>query len=363
MPMGPELVSGARQRADELSGDASAVRGPLKGYHHETYVLPLPGATGAIKVREPREEILWFDRRCFSSEEELLESLQGHIDVIPDVLDIGGMRFQRFVEGSVLPSRAWAGRRLPDAVFGQVLELFRQMVRITPDMLPVERRCEARDRGEDGDTSGFLERLIIFMEERVYQRNLAEFGTLFEELGVGGESFIRLRKNVGALTERPFCLLHADLHRKNLIVDPMGRLWAIDWELAVLGDPLYDLATHLYLMRYPADQADRMAEEWCRIVERIRPGSSAGWYDDLPRLLDFKRAQSVFTDVIRVSSSLHHGPGFDRLALARAARTLRRVLRAAEEPLDLLWVPSASQIARSLLRHQRHEGIRRPSGF
>ncbi|CAM5643364.1 hypothetical protein SGRIM128S_09667 [Streptomyces griseomycini] len=33
------------------------------------------------------------------------------------------------------------------------------------------------------------------------------------------------------------------------IVDPQGGLWVIDWELAMIGDPLYDLATHLHLMR------------------------------------------------------------------------------------------------------------------
>lgn len=77
----------------------------------------------------------------------------------------------------------------------------------------------------------------------------------------------------------------------------------------MLGDPLYDLATHLYLMRFPADQHRRVIRDWCRVVEHIRPGSSRGWEHDLPLILDFKRAQSVFTDVIRVSGLCCGGTG------------------------------------------------------
>lgn len=42
--MSPESDSRARLHAVEASGgEESAVEGPLHGYHHETYVFPLPG--------------------------------------------------------------------------------------------------------------------------------------------------------------------------------------------------------------------------------------------------------------------------------------------------------------------------------
>lgn len=351
--MTPQVVSGARRRADELSGDPSLVQGPLKGYHHETYVLALPDGTRAVKVREPRAEILWFDRRCFQSEEELLLALQGHVSRVPDLVDVEGMKLQRFIEGRTLGARRWSGRRVSDAVFEQIVDLFREMVPITPGMLRVERRCETRDRPEDGDSNGFLERLIAFTEEQVYEKNHTEFAGLFRDLGVTADSFALLRKCVSGLRERPFCLLHADLHRENFVIDPHGRLWAIDWELAMVGDPLYDLATHLYLMRYPEDQARRMTREWCQVAEEIRPGTSAGWERDLPMILDFKRAQSVFTDVIRVSLSLHDASGFDWVALPWAAAKLHRILEAAAGPLGLAQVASRPQIMAALARWHR----------
>lgn len=339
-----------------MSGDPSLVRGPLEGYHHETYVLALPGGTRAVKVREPRAEILWFDRRCFRSEEELLTALRPHISRVPDVVDVGGMPLQTFIEGRTLGELRRPGRRVPESACEQILDLFGETVRVTPDMLDAERRCEDRDRAEDGDSDGFLERLIVFVEEQVYAKNSPVFAGLFHALGLSEESFGLLRKHVLGLRGRSFGLLHADLHRENLIVDPAGRLWAIDWELAMLGDPLYDLATHLYLMRYPADQERRMAAGWRRAVERCAPGAANGWEEDLPPLLDFKRAQSVFTDVIRVALSLREEGGFDRAALPAAAGRLRRILAAAARPLGLVEVPSRAQIMAALIRWHEELG-------
>jgi aminoglycoside phosphotransferase (APT) family kinase protein len=343
-----------------MSGDSSVVRGPLKGYHHETYVLPLWDGSRFVKCREPREQILWFDRRCFQSEEELLRALQGHITRVPEVVDIEGMGLQGFIEGRTLGRSNWWTRRIPEAVFEQIVDLFREMVRVTPDMLSVQRRCESVDRPRDGDSDGFLERLIVFTEQQVYDRNRKRFERLFSELGVEDGSFKYLRRHVAGLVERPFCLLHGDLHRENLIIDPQGQLWAIDWELALLGDPLYDLATHLHLMRYPAAQEQRMVREWHAAVERIRPGSARGLTKDLCRIVDFKRAQSVITDVIRLSLSLYDGADFDWRRLPLVARKLRMALAAAAIPLGLTEVPNHSRIMAALARW--HSTVNRGPG-
>ncbi|MEU6098991.1 phosphotransferase [Streptomyces sp. NPDC047079] len=346
--------SKARQRAAEMSGELAYVEGPLAGYHHETYVIPLPdtvvgrptaGSTPVRgKVREPRSNLLWFDRRCFASEEDLLHALHGRIPGIPDLIEVAGMRLQRFVEGRTLGSLHASGRAIPDGIAAQILGLFRHMVGIAPEGLTVERQCAPHDRPDDGDTAGFLERLICFAEERVYQENLPRFPGLFASLGLDDDSFRRLRKHVAGLTERPFCLLHADLHRENFVVDDEGRLWTIDWELAMIGDPLYDLATHLHLMRYPSAQAALMVSRWREVAEEERPGSSRGLEEDLPRLLDLKRAQSVFTDLVRATQTLDARPEFGERLLPQQATRVRRVLVAGAEPLGLDPVPSHEDV-------------------
>ena len=326
------------------------ISGPLKGYHHETYVLTMPGETRIVKLHEPRERILWFDRRCFRSEEALLRELHGRISRIPVIHDVEGMALQVFIEGHTLKSGRWGDRRIPEEVHGQIVDLFRELAHVTPNTLEVEHSCEAKDRADDGDCDGFLERLVVFVEDQVYEKNSPDFGRLFTDLGLHPDAFAQLRKNVSGLTRRDFCLLHADLHRETFILDPLNQLWSIDWELAMLGDPLYDLATHLYLMSYPADQERRMAEDWARAVRGVRPSSARGWAEDLDRILAFKRAQCVFTDVIRLSLSLRDGPNVNWVRLPSAVRKLQAIMTAAAAPLGLAEIPSRSRIAAALVR-------------
>ncbi|MEU6845969.1 phosphotransferase [Streptomyces sp. NPDC046716] len=347
--MAVEKTSRARRTAATLSRSEPEIEGPLKGYHHETYVISLKGASDHLasvrwKCREPREGLYWFDRRCFPSEEAVVEALTGRITSVPELIETKGVRLQRFVEGETLGARYGVGDEIPEAIMRQILNVFAELARIQPATLTVKCLCAAEDRVRDGDTNGFLERLIRFTEMSVYRKHRNLYGDLFAELGIPGDAFKSLREQVAGLRERPFRLLHADLHRENLILDPSDRLWVIDWELAMFGDPLYDLATHLHLMRYPEVQEKRVVEEW-RDVEGS--ASSVGLDDDLPLLLAYKRAQSVFTDVIRSALTLRNaGRAVDRTGLlAATARKLHSVLLHGAPPLGVISVPATRSIA------------------
>lgn len=357
--MSPESASVARLHAVEVSGDESVVEGPLRGYHHETYVFPLLGEgegglgrSGRWKCREPRDGLLWFDRRCFDSDEQVLQAIAGRIGGIPELIELGGVKLQRFVEGRTLGSICKSGTSVPDVFLQQIMNLFRELIPLTAENMTAERRCDPVDRPKEGDTDGFLERLIHFTEHSVYLRNADRFERLFANLGVGPGSFERLRGHVLGLHRRPFCLLHADLHRENFIVDAELRLWTIDWELSMVGDPVYDLATHLHLMRYPERQAREVVKQWCAIAESVRRGSSNGVGGDLASLLDYKRAQSVFTDVMRTALSLESDAGSERRLgnLFFAALRLRGILADAAVPLGLESVPGPHRIATELRR-------------
>ncbi|MFC7935144.1 phosphotransferase [Streptomyces sp. NPDC057387] len=359
--------SAARMRAVETSGDASAVEGPLRDYHQETYVVLPPRALRTAgearwKCREPQSGLRWFDRRCFVSGDRLLRALRGRITHVPDVFEFDGLHLQRFIEGQTLGSLHAAGHAVPHELLRQIVRLFGQTAAVTPGALTVERLCRPEDRPEDGDSDGFMERLVRFTEERVYAANLGEFGSLFAELGLDDGAFKRLREHVAGLRERPFCLLHADLHRENFIVDADRRLWTIDWELALVGDPLYELATHLHLMRYPSWQRRQVMEGWRRAVEAARPGGTHGWRHDLDLLLGYKRSQSVFTDVVREAVSLGRAGSPPGPRAALAAERLHGILCAAALPLGLEPVPGPAEIGTALVRwsRTRTEGVSFP---
>lgn len=94
----------------------------------------------------------------------------------------------------------------------------------------------------------------VSMPAAPYQRGPGkELEELLDALRVPPARLDAFEQRHRELTDRPRKLLHGDLHSKNFVVDRSGHLWTIDWELALVGDPLYDLATHLHLMGYTAD--------------------------------------------------------------------------------------------------------------
>ena len=104
----------------------------------------------------------------------------------------------------------------------------------------------------------------------------------------------------------------------------------------MIGDPLYDLATHLHLMRYSRKEAERVSGLWRRAVESRRPECVKGWEADLDVLRDYKRAQSVYTDVIRAALALgRRHPELDLDQLQKVAGRVRQALAAARRPLGL----------------------------
>ncbi|WP_327709748.1 aminoglycoside phosphotransferase family protein [Streptomyces sp. NBC_00464] len=346
-------VPGARERAAALVPDERLLVGPLKGYHHETYAFPLPATGGSgvqswWKCRDPRAGLFWFDLRWFSSEKELVRALAGRITRIPAVVDRESVSLYTFIEGRTLGELSPPGRPLSWHHEHQIGVLFRELASVGID--EIEEGCgPGRPDGRRDDSAAFLARLIDFTERHVYRRHLPGYGALFSGLGIRGDSLERLRKQARQLTPRPYVLVHGDLHRENFIVDRRGDLWTIDWELAMIGDPLYDLATHLHLMRYPSDERERITGIWLSEVERARPGSSEGWEHDLPVLLGYKRAQSVYTDVIRTALSLSEGPGSDR-QLSPASRRIQETVAAAQAPLGLGRVPTVREVVAAYRR-------------
>lgn len=83
-------------------------------------------------------------------------------------------------------------------------------------------------------------------------------GTTWATLGMPADPIAPLRVYADAMTPRMAVLIHVDIHRRNAIVRPDGTLVLIDWEFAVIGDPVYDLARHCYMMSYTTAEVDAL---------------------------------------------------------------------------------------------------------
>ncbi|MGP3773376.1 phosphotransferase [Streptomyces sp. SDT5-1] len=132
--------------------------------------------------------------------------------------------------------------------------------------------------------------------------------------------------------ERAPRLLHGDLNPWNL-VRREGRtgLTLIDWEMAMVGDPLYDLVRHIHLTPTTREVRDRMYARWS---ERMPPECTVGWQADVPVYQGLEVVRSAYVDLERLVT----GSGLDapnvRRAVGSYTTTLRKALAWLKLPSD-----------------------------
>ncbi|MEV0483975.1 phosphotransferase [Streptomyces sp. NPDC050508] len=322
----------------------------LKGHHNTNYVLRvgvllalllgvMPFAR--LKYRVPLDSIPVVPR-IWPREADVLEIVCRYLREVPRcVIDLGDRTVHRYHRGKAL-SEKYPHEPLDDDMMRWFAEFFVRTAHVPVTELPTP----PEDWPDDGDSEGFLHWLIDFTEAQVHRPNQERFGLLFNAVGIREDAMAMFRKSHSGLTSRPFKLLHTDVHRANVVVRGK-RLSVIDWELAIFGDPLHDLATHVVRMGYEEPQQRDMTRLWAAAMENAGYGAlTAGLHEDLPVYVDFEYAQSVFPDVMRAALSLRADA--DQEHFQQAADRVRRAVVRASGPLGLAGVPCAVDVVEAL---------------
>ncbi|WP_328561255.1 phosphotransferase [Streptomyces coelicoflavus] len=322
----------------------------LTGHHNINYVrragLLLALLLGAVpftrfKYRVPLQAVEVVPR-IWPREAEVLGVVCRHLREVPPCLaDLGGGSVHGYRAGRVLGHSGSAGR-----VGEDLMCLFASFFVRTASVPVAELPPRPEDWPPDGDTQGFLDWLVRFTEQRVHRPNRDRFGALFDAVGVPEDAMARFSARYRCRTARPFRLLHTDVHRANAVVRGK-RLAVIDWELAILGDPLHDLATHLVRMAYGKEEQGRMVDLWAEaMADAGFIDLTAGLHEDLPVYVAFEYAQSVFPDVMRAALDLPEDARTEHFRTA--ADQVERAVRRAREPLRLVDVPDREQVVDAL---------------
>ncbi|MBI3687150.1 MAG: phosphotransferase [Actinobacteria bacterium] len=263
-------------------------------YNHNVQVDTVAGVVN-VRVAVPGADQM--DLRIWP-EAEVLRALASHVPRVPRVRFASAdpaFQVQDHIEGVLLDEMAPRGVAVPAQVPHDVATLFGRL-----SAVPAAERPAGWPA--DGDTPGFAARLSA-VTETVYAAHAGEFGALFGRLGIPARPVEAAIAGWAGLAARPFRLVHADVHRKNMIVAD-GVVWFLDWELALWGDPVYDVASHLHKMAYlPAEQETFLAA-W----ERAEPAAAGpGWQDDLSAYLRHERVKSAVVDTVRYSKLIAAG--------------------------------------------------------
>lgn len=128
---------------------------------------------------------------------------------------------------------------------------------------------------------------------------------------------------------RTAVLLHGDLNPWNLIrTGERNSLTIIDWEMAMIGDPLYDLVRHLHLTPHGPQTRERMFRRWSK---RLDPHHTKGWEEDWTFYRWMEIVRSAYIDLDRLVT----GVSLDAPNVRRAVDSYSHTLSAATGSLGL----------------------------
>lgn len=349
---------------DEFVQQAQQVGTPRSGHHNRNYVMPLSARMArlvgreqgtCVLVRSPQTDVVRVVIRTWSNEADLLGAVNRLLPHTPKCLArTESATVLSYTAGTPLSHLCPDGRPVDSSLISELAHLLARTTVVRREALPPLPERWPRD---DDDSQAYLRTLAHMADEQIRQPSWPVYRHLFRGLGVPEDGLIRFAENVPAMTRRPYGLVHADLHRGNVIVTDHDDLplVAVDWELATYGDPLHDLATHLVRMRYPESQRDDVIEAWREAAGLITPAAVKSMEEDLTHYIAFEQAQSVFPDVIRAANSLvgsARRKNVDLGSLDRAALSVRHALRAGGKHLGVRTIPSETKVRDLLCQWQ-----------
>lgn len=289
----------------ELFRTAMASPHAETGYYHKNVSVDTPSRR--VIVRIPIDGADEMDLRIWP-EHEVLRAIVPYVDNAPRLLHVSQrpeFTVYEFVDGTLVDTVAPRGEPVPEFVLRDVVDLFGQLATVPPEALP------PTPTGWPTEDTAAFGRALSRVTERAYARSVGEFGSLFAELGVPADPLEPVREAWSGLSSRPFRLVHADVHRKNMIASA-GRAVFLDWELALCGDPLYDLAVHLHKMSYLPHERDAMVAGWLRVLP---DACTHNWRPDLEIYLRHERVKSAVVDTVRYSKQIAAGSDIERQLL------------------------------------------------
>ncbi|MFB7590645.1 aminoglycoside phosphotransferase family protein [Streptomyces sp. NPDC056169] len=278
--------------ATALYAEALTREDALAGFYNRN--VRMETDSGPVLVRIPGSRSEQMDLTLWS-EPAVLEAIRPYVSPAPRLLHADRKRrFQihEFVEGRRVDEVAQGGKPLPDVVLDRVEQLFREMLRVPSSALPPV----PADWPADGDTPAFAGLLLDLVRE-IRSRTDAELESFYAMLGVPADPCGPLEERAAReLAERPFGLLHADIHRKNMIITERADVVFLDWELALWGDPVYDLADLLHKSSCTTADRQRIVTGWTRAAPAE---CRRAWQPGLAFYLAYEEMKSAVVDTVR----------------------------------------------------------------
>lgn len=264
----------------------------LAGLYNDNYVAQEDGKS--YLVRYPRRDEMQMDPRPFE-EAPLMAALSQSALPVPKFFheaEDKSYSVYEFIEGDTLDKIHPSGSKLPAHIKDGIAEFYGQLAGLKQDSIP---ELLASDWPTKGPGLTFFEK-ILEKAWKIQDEYWLSHKNYYKFLNIPQDPYSGFLAKGAKLKSRPWQLIHADLHRGNIMVRPNGAIVAIDWELALYGDLLYCIAVHLHRSMYDAAERADMAAH----IKAALPAAYQEQYDeDLNFYLDYEALKSVITDTVR----------------------------------------------------------------
>ncbi len=318
----------------------------MAGYYNHNYRIDHEGRSYLLRI--PIENSDELDLRQLP-EGAVLRYLEDQGIKAPRLLyqtASGLFSIHNWVSGQQLNDRYPGSDRLPNWI---PLDIARQMARLHR-VDPTPLGASSTGLAPSPDAPAFFLAHFAF-DCTVHRRLSPEMHRIYDALGIPADPFRGLDALHRRIDPRPFCLCHSDIHRKNIILDEtQNALMLLDWELVLIGDPIYDLAVHFHKMRYAPDQETHFIDAYIAEVDlhltqrRVRT--------QVDQYLKLERVKSAIIDAYRIRGDLLSRKYSDTRADQEVARYAGKLQKArkvwtAGEDLSSLSTPEIRAILTS----------------
>jgi aminoglycoside phosphotransferase (APT) family kinase protein len=327
VPEHPKFPASAVQEALFEEGAASADR-VFKGTAHLSTAVRVEGVQYPVMVRRKVTAGNARERR-FLNEHVVLRAIEdsGVAVRAPRVLALGiselGDQFTihsfEGAAGEIRPPDHPTGGLLPH----EADDLVKQLDALTQvDCATLEKDSTVLSAGFHAQLCDELVRMVSELPKETLQ--------LAGQLGLPTSSF-RLEQILGrhTVTPRRAVLLHGDLNPWNMIRREDGTgLTLIDWEMAMVGDPLYDLVRHMHLTPTLPEIRTRLFGRWSHLLPE---DCTRGWRRDWRVYRWIETVRSAYVDLDRLVTR----DSLEAPNVSRAVDTYAMTLTAATATLGL----------------------------
>ncbi len=293
----------------------------VSGIYHDNYLVRRDGTSYVIRVNRKLEEPD-VEPRMYA-EASVLAALAPVDIAVPELFHDSGEH--EFMVISYLPGRRIAdiyppGTSVPDSLIEFIRTTMSELYRVEREALGAVLR-ESPWRWVSGNDA-FLPDLLSWLT-KVYDSSSVEEKECMRAVGLPTDLF-DFRNFSLDNSLRTFRLCHGDLQRENLLVASRYRYSVLDWEMAVWGDPVWDIASHMHRAAYPPDQAQSALQ---RLLASCPDWTaSVSDYQAYDVYLKVEQYRSLILDCVR---NLRIGGPWDEVTRARKVATYYRKLVAA----------------------------------